>query len=134
MEADGESYQLRNDRSGDVHAGVRPEAIAGYAALGMELATSVHDAGERWLEAGALHQATDEHERSPLAQCAVRMRAHLRAQPDPISGDRTAASLARTLEYAWNSQGIEMRAALAGYPAQHRTRRPPRRAAPSTRR
>ena len=114
MEADGESYQLLNDRSGDVHTGVRPEAVAGYAALGMELATTMHDTGERWLEAGALHQATAEHERSPLAQCAVRMRSHLQAQPDPISGHRTAASLARTLEYAWNSQGIETRAVLAG--------------------
>ena len=114
IETDGDSYLLRNDRSGEVHTGVRPEAVAGYATLGMELATLVHDTGEQWLEAGEHHEATAEAERSQLAQCAVRMRAHLRAQPETIPGRRTAASLARTLEYAWNSQSGNARAALAG--------------------
>ena len=114
LEADGESYQLRNDRTGDVRTDIRPEAVAGYATLGIELATAVHDAAERWLEAGEHHRATAEDERSGLAQCAVRMHAQLRAQPDAISGHRTAASLARTLEFAWNTQRVEVRAALSG--------------------
>ena len=114
IETDGDRYLLRNDRSGDIHTGVRPEAVAGYATLGMELATLVQDTGEQWLEAGEHHEATAEDERSQLAQCAVRMRAHLRAQPETIPGQRTAASLARTLEYAWNSQSARVRAALAG--------------------
>ena len=118
IEADGESYQLRNDRSGDVHTDVRPETVAGYATLGMDLSTLLHDTVERWLEAGEHHRATTEdqqgHPASRLAKCAVRMHAHLQAQPETISGHRTAASLARTLEYAWNTQKIEVRAALSG--------------------
>ena len=114
LEADGESYQLRNDRTGDAHTDIRPETVAGYATLGMELATAVHEAAERWLEAGEHHRATAEDERSGLAQCAVRMHAHLHAQPEAISGHRTAASLARTFEFAWNTQRVEVRAALAG--------------------
>ena len=113
VEPDGESYQLRNDRGGDVHTGVRPEAIAGYAALGLELAAMVHDACERWLEAGEGYQATPEDERSSLAQCAVRMYTLLRAQPETITGHPATASLARTLEYAWNTQSAETRAVLA---------------------
>ena len=114
LEADGESYQLRNDQTGDVHTGIRPETVAGYATLGMELATAVHETAERWLEAGDHHRAAAEDERSGLAQCAVRMHAHLQAQPDAISGHRTAAGLARTFEFAWNTQSVEVRAALSG--------------------
>ena len=114
MEADGESYQLRNDRSGDVHADVRPESVAGYATLGMDLATILHHAVERWVKAGDHHRATSEDERGSLARCAVRMHTHLQAQPETISGQRTAASLARTLEYAWNTQEVEVREALSG--------------------
>ena len=114
IEADGESYQIRNDRSGEVHAGVRPEAVAGYAALGLELAAAVHEACERWIEVGEQHRETPEEERSNLAQCAVRMCAQLQVQPETISGRPTAASLARTLEFAWNSQDAELRTGLAG--------------------
>ena len=113
IEADGESYHLRNDRSGDVRTDIRPEAVAGYATLGMDLATVMHDTVERWIEAGGQHRATAEDERGVIARCAVRMHAHLQAQPDTISGERTAASLARALELAWNTQGIDDRAALA---------------------
>ena len=113
IEADGESYHLRNDRSGDVRTDIRPEAVAGYATLGMDLATVMHDTVERWIEAGVQHRATAEDERGAVARCAVRMHAHLQAQPDTISGERTAASLARALELAWNTQGIDDRAALA---------------------
>ena len=114
MEADGEGYQLRNDRSGDVHADVRPESVAGYATLGMDLATMVHHAVDRWLQAGEHHRATSDEERSSLGRCAVRMHAHLHAQPETVSGHRSAASLARTLEYAWNTQNVEVREALSG--------------------
>ena len=114
MEADGESYQLRNDRSGDVHGDVRPESVAGYATLGIDLATMLHHAVDRWVKAGEHHRATSEDERGSLAQCAVRMLAHLQAQPETVSGQRTAASLARTLEYAWNAQDVEVREALSG--------------------
>ena len=114
IEADGESYLLRNDRTGEVHAGVRPEAVAGYATLGMELATAVHDAVERWLQAGRHHRATAPDERSPLAQCAVRMHEHLQAEPEADSVERPAVRLARTLELAWNTQSVEERAALSG--------------------
>ena len=114
LEADGESYHLRNERSGDIHTDIRPEAVAGYATLGMDLATSVHETVTRWLEAGEHHQTTPEDERGHLAQCAVRMHAHLHAQPENISGHRTAAALARTLEYAWNTQSVEVRAKLSG--------------------
>ena len=114
MEADGESYQLRNDRSGDVHGDVRPEAVVGYATLGMDLLTLLHDTVERWLEAGRHHRNTAREARDLPGQCAVRMRAHLQAQPETVSGHRTAASLARTLEYAWNTQSFEVRAALSG--------------------
>ncbi len=113
IEADGESYQIRNDRSGEVQVGIHPEAVAGYATLGLELAAMVHEAGERWIEAGERCRAAPVDRRSRLAECAVRMFTHLRAQPETISGRPTAASLARTLEYAWNAQRVEVRAALA---------------------
>ena len=116
IEADGESYQLRNDRSGEVHVGIHPEAVAGYATLSLELAAAVHEAGERWLAAGERWGAMPEGARSRLAECAVRMHTHLRAQPEAISGRPTSASLARTLEYAWNTQSAEVRAALADLP------------------
>ena len=113
VEADGESYQLRNDRSGEVHVGVHPEALIGYATLGLELAAVVHEASERWLDAGERRRAAPEGARNALAECAVRMHTHLHAQPEAISGHPTTASLARTLEYAWNTQSAEVRAALS---------------------
>ena len=113
VEADGESYQLRNERSGEVHVGVHPETLIGYAALGLELAAAVHETSERWLEAGERRRAAPEGARDVLADCAERMYTHLRAHPEAISGHPTTASLARTLEYAWNTQGAEVRAALS---------------------
>ena len=114
IEADGESYQILNDRSGEAHTGVRPEAVAGYAALALELAAAIQDACARWMEAGEQYREMPEDGRSILAQCAVRIHGQLRIQPETISGHPTAASLARTLEYAWNTQSAEVRAALAG--------------------
>lgn len=114
LEADGEGYQLRNDRDGEVRSGVRPESIAGYTALALELAALVHEAGSRWKEAGARHRATPEEERSPLARCAIHMSDQLRSQPEAISRRPTAAGLARTLECAWNDFDRETRTTLAG--------------------
>ena len=114
LEPVGESYQLRNERTGDFHADVRPESLAGFATLGMELAAEVHGAVERWVEAGQQHRRTDESERNQLAQCAVWMHGHLQGPPESVTGDGTTASLARTLEFAWNTQGVEARAALSG--------------------
>ena len=79
IEADGESYHLRNDRSGDVRTDVRPEAVAGYATLGMDLATAMHDTVERWTEAGEQHRATAEDEEG--THCTV-LGANARAPSD----------------------------------------------------
>ena len=114
LEAEAGSYHLRNERSGQLHAGVRPEALAGYAVLGLELCAAIHEASERWMEAGERHERVDEGERTPLARCAVRMRAHLRARRDEDVAQRSAALVARLLERAWNTQSLEVRAALAG--------------------
>ena len=73
VESDGESYQIRNDRSGEVHTGVRPEAVAGYASLGLELAAAVHDACERWIEVGEPHRGAPAEDGNNLAKCAARM-------------------------------------------------------------
>lgn len=112
VEACGESYQLRNERSADLHPDIHPEAIAGYATLGMTLATAVHEAVQRWLEAGEHHRETVEDERSALARCAVRMHAHLEARAESDLERRTTASVARAIELAWNTQSVEVRAAL----------------------
>ena len=114
MEGCGESYELRNDRSGDLHPDIHPEAIAGYATLAMALSTAVHEATQRWLEAGEHQRETAEDERGALAQCAVRMHARLQAPAENNSGRATTASLARALELAWNTQVIEVRAGLSG--------------------
>lgn len=114
LEAEGGSYQLRDERTGHAQIGVRTEALVGYATLGLELASGIHDASERWMEAGGRHESAPEGERTPLAQCAVRMRAHLRAKPEEEREGRSAARGARILEHAWNTQSVEVRAALAG--------------------
>ena len=114
LEAEAGSYQLRNDRSGRVYIGVRPEALAGYVTLGLELAGAIHEASERWVEAGERFEAVAEGERGPLAQCAVRFRAYLDAEPGKNPAPHSAARAARVLEQAWNNQSVEARAALAG--------------------
>ena len=114
LEAEAGSYQLRNERSGRVHTGIRPEALAGYVTLGLELEAAIHEASERWMEAGERFEAAAEGEQAPLAQCAVRMRAHLLSEFGEMPVRRSAAHAARILERAWNSQSVEVRAALAG--------------------
>ena len=113
LEAEAGSYQLRNERSGQVHGGVRPEALAGYATLGLELSATVHDASERWMDAGARHEQA-EGEGATLAQCAVHMRKFLGGRSEEAPATRSAARSARLLERAWNTQSAETRAALSG--------------------
>ena len=114
VEGFGESYQFRNERSGEVHIGVRPETVAGYATLALELAAAIHEAGSRWLEAGDRHLGAPEDRRGGVAQCAVWMHARLGASAGTYGERPTAARLARHLEQAWNSQGADVRSALAG--------------------
>ncbi len=113
LEAEAGSYQLRNERSGRVHCGVRPEALAGYATLGLELAAAIHDASERWMDAGARHEEA-ESEGTTLAQCAVHMRRFLGGRSDEAPEAHSGARSARILERAWNTQSAETRAALSG--------------------
>ena len=113
IEAEGESYLVRNRSTGEVHAGVRPEAVAGYAILALELAAAVHEAGERWREAGERHKAAASGASSLLGICALRMLDHLRPQAHAGPGRRTTAALAGILDRAWNSQDIKTRAALS---------------------
>ena len=114
VEGFGESYQIRNERSGEVHTAVRPEAVAGYATIALELVAALHDAGTKWTEAGDRHRGAAEDGRSALARCAVWMRARLGASAETYGERPTAARLARRLERAWNSQDAEVRSALAG--------------------
>ena len=113
IEAEGESYRVRNIHSGEVHAGVRPEAVAGYAMLALEIAAAVHEAAERWNEAGERHAEAAGGASSLLGLCAVRMRERLRSPAGADAQRRTTAGLADVLERAWNSQDLKTRAALS---------------------
>ena len=113
VEADGESYRLRNDRGGGDRAGIRPETVAGYAILALELATAVDEAAERWLEAGERCRAAADGTASLPAQCAIAMCAQLRPLRDPGAEHPTTAALADILERVWNDQNLKTRAALA---------------------
>ncbi|MDE0382034.1 MAG: hypothetical protein OXI20_22595 [Rhodospirillales bacterium] len=113
VEAEGESYRIRNIHSGEVHAGVRPEAVAGYAMLALEIAAAVHEAAERWNEAGERHAEAAGGASSLLGLCAVRMRERLRSPSGADAQRRTTAGLAGVLERAWNTQDLKTRAALS---------------------
>ena len=113
IELDGESYRLRNDRSGEVHPGIRPDAIAGYATLALDLVTVVHEAGERWSEVGDRYRPANGAGSSPLARCAVRMGSRIRSATGPDPRWRSTGSLARALEDAWNSHNLADRTELA---------------------
>ena len=111
VEPDGERYRLRCRRTGELRGGARPEALAGYVLLALDLATFVHRAAESWIEAGDRYPAAADDGPAPLARCAVRVGARLKSLADPDRG-RTAG-LARILEDAWNAQGPELREELA---------------------
>ncbi len=113
IESEGESYCILNRLSGEVHACVRPEAIAGYTILALELAAAVHEAVDRWIEAGELHRAVDGGATSLLGLYAVRMLEHLRPASGGSPERRTAAELAALLDRVWNTQELKTRAALS---------------------
>ena len=113
IEAEGESYRIRDDDSREIHTGIRAEALAGYAMLALELATAVHEAGERWIEAGERHRTAAEGASSILALCAIRMCEHLQSHLEDVGRRRTTLGLARMLDHAWNTQSLKTRAALS---------------------
>ena len=113
IEAEGESYRIRDDDRREIHTGIRAEALAGYAMLALELATAVHEAGERWIEAGERHRTAGEGASSLLALCAIRMCEHLQSHLEGVGRRRTTLGLARTLDHAWNTQSLKTRAALS---------------------
>lgn len=115
VEPEGESYRIRNNRRGEVYTNVRPEAVAGYATLAMELATAVHDSCERWIEAGHHPKALAGDKPDHLARCAAAMRAQLTSRNERIPGPRTTIGLADAFELAWNDQSFEARAALSAF-------------------
>ena len=113
IEAEGESYRLRSRGNGAIHTGVRPEAVAGYATLALELASSVHETAGRWMEAGERHRTAANGEESLLALCAIHICEGLKPQFETAPSLRTTAALAGSLDHAWNSQAQKTRAALS---------------------
>jgi len=116
VEPDGERYRLRIKRSGELLPGLHPSALAGYAVLGMELATTVQHTCEAWAEAGERAQATSGDNRDTLTQCAVQMLHRLRAFPVTASSPPPTLALARSMEDEWNAQTLQTREALAAWP------------------
>ncbi|MCY3854701.1 MAG: hypothetical protein OXF78_00190 [Rhodospirillales bacterium] len=115
IEPDGERYRLRIKRSGELLSGVHPSSLAGYAVLGMELATSVQHACEAWTQAGERAQATPEDSRDGLTQCAAKVLHRLRAFPEAGSRPPSTLALARSMEDEWNAQTLQTREALASW-------------------
>ena len=109
IEPDGEGYRMRNRRTGEVQSGLRPEAVAGYAMLALDLATAVYETCEHWIEAGDRFRTAAGDKSDPLALCAMRMSTRLRSAPLPGS----TWSLAGILEDVWNSQNVGTRAELS---------------------
>ena len=113
IELEGESYCVRNGVSGEAQVGVRPEAVAGYTILALELAAAVHETAQRWIEAGERHKAADGGATSLLGLYAVRMLEHLRPASGSAPERRTTAELAVVLDRAWNTQNLKTRTALS---------------------
>ena len=111
--AEGESYRVWDGSKGALHVGVRPEAVAGYATLALELAATVHETANQWTKAGERHQATAGTEASLLALCAVRISEHLQSHFEEVRERRTTAGVANALERAWNGQSLKTRTALS---------------------
>lgn len=116
VEPEGQSYRIRNTISGEIHTPVRPDAVAGYATLALELAATAFDAVEQWIDAGERFQAADVAP-SYLKNCAIEMCANLRSAPpsraETDARRGTLARLADTLERTWNDQSLEARSALS---------------------
>ena len=113
IQAEGESYRIGDGRGGDACEAIRPESLAGYTILALELAAAVHEAGERWIAAGERHKGAADGDSSLLALCAIRMHEHLQTYQAAAPEQRTTAILAGVLEQAWNGQNLKTRAALA---------------------
>ena len=111
VEPEGESYRLRNTRTGEVLAGVSPEAIAGYATLALEVAAAVYAVQEQWIEVGNMLEEVPESELTPLQRYAMVMRAELKSEA--IHEHATTMRIADSLERCWNAQGFEARAAFS---------------------
>ena len=111
--AEGESYRVWDGSNGALHVGVRPEAVAGYVTLALELATTVHETAKQWTEAGERHKTTAGTEASLLALCAVRISQHLQSHFEEVRERRTTAGVANALERAWNGQSLKTRTALS---------------------
>ena len=108
-----ESYCVRSLLGGETRTGVRPEVVAGYAMLALELAAAVHEAAEHWIEAGERHRGVAGGASSLLGLCAVRMREQLRPRSGADWQRWTTAELAGALERSWNTQDLKTRAALS---------------------
>lgn len=113
IEPEGEGYRIRDNRGGEVYTNVRPEAVAGYATLALELAAAVHEAGQRWIEAGERFRGASGSEPGDLARCAIAMCDRLRSLSETVPGRAPTISVADALELAWNGQDFETRAALS---------------------
>ena len=113
VEPDGERYRLRIKRSGELLHGVRPSALAGYAALGMELATAVQHACEAWVQAGEGAHTAPGESRDGLTQCAVQMLRRLQTFTETASRPPSTLARARSMEDEWNAQLLQMREELA---------------------
>ena len=112
LEPDGEYYRVRDRRSGQVHAGIRPEAVAGYATLALELATVVAEAAERWIQAGGRYGAAVADDAGALDRCAALMSTRLQSGSDTESGRVATSTVANSLSDAWNSQSLQTREEL----------------------
>ena len=115
VEPDGEWYRLRHRQSGELLTGVRPEALAGYAVLGMELAEAVQRASQAWRQAGLRTRATPMPGGDALTRCTAQMRLGLREIPETADAPVPTAALARSLEDSWNAQSFVTRETLALY-------------------
>lgn len=113
IEPDGECYRLRNLLSGDVHTGIRPEAVAGYAVLALNLMIAVDQTGDMWMKSGNASPPGAANGLDPLAHCAIRMNAELRSRFDSGAGPGVTGQLARILEDAWNALSPPIRAELS---------------------
>ena len=111
--AEGESYRVWDGSKGALHVGVRPEAVAGYATLALELAATVHETANQWTKAGERHKATTGTEASLLSLCAARISEHLQSHFEEVRERRTTAGVANALERAWNGQNLKTRTALS---------------------
>ncbi len=115
VDPEGESYRLRDHLTGEFHSGIRPEAVAGYAVLALELAAAVHHACTLWTRSGEPGRA-DGSDLNRLGGWAARMAERLRSAVDTRAEDFTTRQAACALDDAWNAQSLAERAERAAIP------------------